>query len=61
MGTEEGAGERPSTMIPEQIRGASAAAKRAGEAGDISPREAGGYREKLRELGDRIFKRRLGY
>lgn len=60
MGIEEGADERPSTMS-EQIRGASAAAKRAGEAGDISPREAGGYRGKLRELGDRIFKRRLGY
>jgi len=60
LGFEEGADERPPSM-PDQIRGASAAARRAEQAGEISSHQVDRYREKLRELGDRFFRRRWRY
>ena len=60
MGIGEGADEKPPSM-PDQIRGASAAARRAEQAGEISSDQADGYREKLWELGNRFFRRRWGY
>lgn len=57
MGIEEGADER-STM-PDQIRQASAAAKRAEQAGEISSHESGRYRKTLDALRERILGRRL--
>ncbi len=57
--TEAREGGGPSRQ--DQIVGAEAAAKRAEQAGDLSPRESKGVLEKLRGLRGKIARRNLDY